>query len=54
MDTVELNNGVTMPIVGYGVYQIPDARDCTRCVIDAIHTGYRLIDTAACDRRKQF
>lgn len=35
MDTVELNNGVTMPIVGYGVYQIPDARDCTRCVIDA-------------------
>ena len=47
MDTVELNNGVTMPIVGYGVYQIPDARECTRCVIDAIHTGYRLIDTAA-------
>lgn len=47
MDTVELNNGVTMPIAGYGVYQIPDARECTRCVIDAIHTGYRLIDTAA-------
>lgn len=47
MHTVELDNGVTMPIAGYGVYQIPDARECTRCVIDAIHTGYRLIDTAA-------
>ena len=47
MDTAELNNGVTMPIVGYGVYQIPDAGECSRCVIDAIHTGYRLIDTAA-------
>ena len=47
MHTVELNNGVMMPIVGYGVYQIPDARECARCVMDAIHTGYRLIDTAA-------
>jgi 2,5-diketo-D-gluconate reductase A len=36
-----------MPIVGYGVYQIPDPQECTRCVIDAIETGYRLIDTAA-------
>jgi len=36
-----------MPIVGYGVFQIPDPQECTRCVIDAIEAGYRLIDTAA-------
>ena len=47
MQTVTLSNGIAMPIVGYGVFQIPDAQECTRCVIDAIETGYRLIDTAA-------
>ena len=47
MQTITLNNGVTMPVAGFGVFQIPDALECTRCVIDAIHTGYRLIDTAA-------
>lgn len=47
MQTVTLNNGVAIPIAGYGVFQIADAQECTRCVIDAIHTGYRLIDTAA-------
>jgi len=47
MQTVTLNNGVIMPLAGYGVFQIPDAAECTRCVIDAIQTGYRLIDTAA-------
>jgi 2,5-diketo-D-gluconate reductase A len=36
-----------MPIAGYGVYQIANAQECTRCVVDAIHAGYRLIDTAA-------
>jgi len=36
-----------MPLAGYGVFQIPDADECTRCVIDAIQVGYRLIDTAA-------
>ena len=36
-----------MPIVGYGVFQIPDLQECTRCVVDAIEVGYRLIDTAA-------
>lgn len=36
-----------MPIAGYGVYQIPDPAECTRCVIDALQVGYRLIDTAA-------
>jgi 2,5-diketo-D-gluconate reductase A len=47
MKTVTLNNGVEMPMLGYGVFQIPDAKECERCVIDAIATGYRLIDTAA-------
>jgi 2,5-diketo-D-gluconate reductase A len=47
MQTATLNNGVVMPLAGYGVFQIPEARECTRCVIDAIQTGYRLIDTAA-------
>jgi 2,5-diketo-D-gluconate reductase A len=47
MQTVTLNNGMAMPVVGYGVYQIQDAHECKRCVIDAIQIGYRLIDTAA-------
>jgi 2,5-diketo-D-gluconate reductase A len=44
---VALNNGVEMPILGYGVFQIADAAECERCVVDAIQVGYRLIDTAA-------
>lgn len=47
MQTTTLNNETTLPIVGYGVFQIPDAKECTRCVIDAIEAGYRHIDTAA-------
>ena len=47
MKTVKLNNGIEMPILGFGVYQIPDASECERSVIDAIETGYRSIDTAA-------
>lgn len=47
MQTVTLNNGLKMPTLGYGVFQIPDAQQCERAVIDAIETGYRLIDTAA-------
>ena len=47
MQQVTLNNGVVMPILGYGVFQIPDAQECERCVAEAIGTGYRLIDTAA-------
>ena len=47
MQHVTLNNGVHMPVLGYGVYQIADAAECQRCVVDAIETGYRLIDTAA-------
>jgi 2,5-diketo-D-gluconate reductase A len=46
MQKVILNNGIEMPILGYGVFQIPDPRECERCVIDAIEAGYRLIDTA--------
>jgi 2,5-diketo-D-gluconate reductase A len=47
MQTLVLNNGVHIPIAGYGVFQIPDPQQCERCVIEAIQTGYRLIDTAA-------
>lgn len=46
MEFVELNNGVKMPILGYGVFQIADQEECERCVLDAIEVGYRLIDTA--------
>lgn len=45
--TAKLNNGVEMPILGFGVYQIPDYDECKRAVLDALETGYRLIDTAA-------
>lgn len=45
MQTITLNNGVKMPILGYGVYQI-DAKETQRCVEDALEVGYRLIDTA--------
>ena len=47
MHQVTLNNGVQMPIVGFGVFQIPDPEECERSVVDAIEAGYRLIDTAA-------
>jgi 2,5-diketo-D-gluconate reductase A len=47
MQTVTLNNGVKMPILGFGVYQITDLDVCEQCVYDALMTGYRLIDTAA-------
>jgi 2,5-diketo-D-gluconate reductase A len=41
-----LNNGVEMPIIGFGVYQIPDVNECEQAVYDALIAGYRLIDTA--------
>jgi 2,5-diketo-D-gluconate reductase A len=44
---VVLNNGVEMPILGFGVFQITDPKECERCVYEALRTGYRLIDTAA-------
>jgi Aldo/keto reductases, related to diketogulonate reductase len=47
MQKVVLNNGVEMPILGFGVYQIADTEECERSVYEAIRAGYRLIDTAA-------
>ncbi|MDO5750918.1 MAG: aldo/keto reductase [Rothia sp. (in: high G+C Gram-positive bacteria)] len=47
MDYVTLNNGVQMPQLGFGVYQVPDAAECERAVTDALAAGYRLLDTAA-------
>lgn len=46
METVTLSNGVEMPILGFGVFQIPDLGECERVVSEAIEVGYRLIDTA--------
>lgn len=45
MQTIKLNNGIEMPVLGYGVFQVSPEK-CERCVLDAISTGYRLIDTA--------
>ena len=47
MKHIVLNNGVEMPILGFGVFQVTDAEVCERSVYEAIQTGYRLIDTAA-------
>lgn len=47
MQKVTLNNGVEMPILGFGVYQIPDLAECERSVAQALEVGYRLLDTAA-------
>lgn len=44
---VTLNNGIAMPVLGFGVFQVPDPAECERSVCDAIAAGYRLIDTAA-------
>lgn len=47
MKFTTLNNGIKMPMEGFGVFQVPDPAQCEQIVIDAIHTGYRLIDTAS-------
>lgn len=47
MQKIILNNGIEMPLLGYGVFQISDETECERNVMEAIETGYRLIDTAA-------
>lgn len=47
MYNIKLNNGVEMPILGFGVFQMQDMAECEQAVVDAIQTGYRLIDTAA-------
>ena len=53
METVKLNNGVEMPLEGFGVFQVPDPAQCEQAVLDAISTGYRLIDTAAAYRNEE-
>jgi 2,5-diketo-D-gluconate reductase A len=47
MIRITLNNVRQMPIIGSGVFQIPDPKECVRSVVDAIESGYRLIDTTA-------
>ena len=47
MQTITLNNGVEMPILGFGVFQMRESGECERSVADALEVGYRLIDTAA-------
>jgi 2,5-diketo-D-gluconate reductase A len=47
MQTIKLNNGVEIPILGFGVFQIADPAECERSVVDAVQTGYNHIDTAA-------
>ena len=47
MDIIHLNNGVEMPLEGFGVFQVTDFDVCRKSVLDAIGSGYRLIDTAA-------
>lgn len=47
MEYVSLNNGVKMPALGFGVFQIADSAICEQAVYDALMSGYRLIDTAA-------
>lgn len=47
MEFITLNNGIKMPLEGFGVFQVPDSAECEQAVLDAIESGYRLIDTAA-------
>jgi diketogulonate reductase-like aldo/keto reductase len=53
MQNVKLNNGIEMPILGFGVYQIADQAECERCVLDAVEVGYRSIDTAQAYRNEE-
>jgi len=53
MQTVKLHNGVEIPILGFGVFQITDPAECERSVVDAIQTGYSHIDTAASYRNEE-
>jgi 2,5-diketo-D-gluconate reductase A len=53
MQNVKLNNGVEIPILGFGVFQITDPTECERSVVDAIQAGYRHIDTAASYRNEE-
>lgn len=48
MDSITLNNGIKMPLLGFGVFQITDENICEESVLNALKAGYRMIDTAAC------
>ena len=47
METIALRNGVEMPLLGYGVLQMKEPRQCEKCVQAALESGYRMFDTAA-------
>ena len=53
MEFITLNNGVEMPLEGFGVFQVTDIAECEQAVLDAISTGYRLIDTASAYMNEQ-
>ncbi len=53
MEYITLNNGIKMPLAGFGVFQVPDPTVCEQTVLDAIQSGYRLIDTAAAYRNEE-
>jgi diketogulonate reductase-like aldo/keto reductase len=53
MQTKKLNNGVEIPILGFGVFQINDSAECERSVVDAIETGYTHIDTVASSQNEE-
>ena len=53
VEAVKLNNGVEMPLEGFGVFQVPDPAVCEQAVLDAIASGYRLIDTAAASMNEE-
>lgn len=53
MESIKLNNGAEMPLLGLGVFQITDQEQCEQSVLTALETGYRLLDTAACYGNEQ-
>ncbi|MDF3066561.1 MAG: hypothetical protein K0R38_2162 [Polyangiaceae bacterium] len=53
MQQTVLNNGVKMPLLGFGVFQVPDPAECQRSVVEALRVGYRLLDTAAAYQNEQ-
>lgn len=53
MQTIKLNNGIDMPILGLGVFQINDAQQCEQNVLEGLEIGYRLIDTASAYQKLQ-
>lgn len=54
MQTVKLNNGVEMPILGFGTFQLTDPQECEEAVCNALTAGYRLIDTAASYENEEY